>query len=282
MASSSSAPDPDRAKANLNLAQDAIKKQVLQQQEKIRRLQDALVTKKDIIDDCQGLLTGPFRSVFVTGGGPATGVSSTSSHSESELELYKRVRDKRRKKILDRLVPIVGDTVARSFQDGANEPANTDKDSGQLDIWDCTAGWIRSKSRSILWLGANCRNKSAVTLRNVSLSIALQETNGTVISSLAPQESRGLMCLLQVDLMSLQDEEYTDRDQAVRRILSNCVLVHFIPDQMGEKVGGAEDQESPVSVPISISDISVEKQIPSRWLHGLGKGSDSSFLQSPC
>ncbi|GJJ77399.1 hypothetical protein EMPS_09758 [Entomortierella parvispora] len=269
MESFSSARDPDRARAHLNLAQDAIKKQVLQQQEKIRRLQDALVTKKDIIDDCQSLFSGPLRSVFVTGGGPTTGVSSTSLHSENELELYKRVRDKRRRKIMDRLVPIVGDTVAQTFQNGINTPTDADNDSGQLDIWDCTAGWVTSKSRTILWMGTKCRNKSKVTLRNISLSVALQETSGIVISSLAPQARCELTSFFQVDLMSLSDVEYTNRDQATRRILSNSVQVHYTSHQIGETTGGVEDQVSPVLVPISMLDISIENEVPNRWVHDL-------------
>jgi hypothetical protein len=282
MTSTSSTRDPERAKAHLIIAEDAIKMQVQQQKLKIVRLQAALVVKKDIIDDCQDLLKGPLHSIFTTGGGPTVGVSSSSesySHPINELDLYKRVRDKRRKRIMERLVPIVGDTVARSFHNNETEKEpptleTSDSTSPIMETWDCTTGWITTYSRTTLWLGTRCKNKSSkMSIRDLSHSIDLQDTNGAIIPRLLPQESCAIISLVHVDSTTLQDNEYLDREKAAKRILSESVHVHYYTaaEQMGDKEENTQGQVVPTVV--SIPNFLYEKEIPGRWMQDLGKKS---------
>ncbi|KAG0045395.1 hypothetical protein BGZ83_009396 [Gryganskiella cystojenkinii] len=267
-----------RAAVHLDIAQHAIQLQVQQQEKTIQRLQNALVTKKDILEDCQELLTGPLRSAFATGGGPTAALSSSWLSSSSTIpevdnaDLFKRVRDRRRKRIMERLVPIVGDTVAaRSFQpDEELEPrkdVEQDYRTGSaIDTYDSTAGWIEFKSRIIVWVGTRCQNISGLHLRNLSLSVALQETKGHIVSSLAPKESCSLISVIDVDDLSiLDDEEYKHPQKLVERILARPVLVHYssVADEIKDKAGITGGQ--PTLSSVSIPDFAVGRTMASRW-----------------
>ncbi|CAO3574017.1 unnamed protein product [Mortierella alpina] len=206
-----------KALSNMNCTLGVLEGHVEDAQKKIQRLQSSLTSKSEIVQNCQDLLNGPLRSVFASAGGSLTDSATT----QEELRLFRRKKQQRQKRVLERLKPIVGSTVSESFREqpglGPTRPA--------LDVEECSAGWIQSTN--IFWVGAKVRNDSERTIFNLRLSVSQQRLQGRSLARLEPQVSGWVLCIIDIDPSMLEDAEFLDRSLALTRLLSDSILLHF-------------------------------------------------------
>ncbi|KAG0298283.1 hypothetical protein BGZ98_000258, partial [Dissophora globulifera] len=102
-----------RGKVTLTSARNTLEIQLELKRKKILRLQASLTSKAEIIQDCQDLLSGPLESVFVVQdpetGPPIDAGGNRKVHvPEVKLDLFQWKRQESRKRVLKRLIPIVG------------------------------------------------------------------------------------------------------------------------------------------------------------------------------
>ncbi|KAF9133434.1 hypothetical protein BGW39_009745 [Mortierella sp. 14UC] len=218
-----------RVKINLDSALGTLEEQLALKQKRTERLQASLVSKKEIVQSCQDIMSGSLRSALFSGLGPRV---------QEDSALLKRKRDQRRKRLLERLVPIVGRTVATSFQAEFNDRGpEKDKDE-PLDILECTAGWMTSASRDAIWLGVKVKNISDQALFHLRLSVAQQNSRGRSIPRLESQAIDVVLGTIEVDTKMLGDDEILDRSKALARILNHSVLLHH-SSQEGQDNSGS-------------------------------------------
>ncbi|KAI1318011.1 hypothetical protein EDD11_007394 [Mortierella claussenii] len=216
-----------RAESNLDSTLDTLEQQLEIKRKRIEHLRASLISKSEIIQDCQDLMRGPLRSVFMVGDNPISPSDDTSGAVGPRL--LQRKREQFRKRILERLVPIIGSTVDSGFT-RANELDETETKHSEVkpmvDILNCSSGWISHHDGCTIWLGAEFKNLSKATLFNLRLSVSQRESCGQILSSLNPAATSRLIAVVQVSFSELKDDEYFDRSLAVSRILSSAVLLH--------------------------------------------------------
>ncbi|KAG0319523.1 hypothetical protein BGZ99_005078 [Dissophora globulifera] len=147
-----------RGKVTLNSARNTLEIQLELKRKKILRLQASLTSKAEIIQDCQDLLSGPLASVFVvqdpeTGPPIDVGGNSNAHVPEVKLDLFQWKRRERRKRVLKRLIPIVGSTVASSAFSALS------------------ASDINTKNNNHVNADSNNNNDNEVTLNNINRSV---------------------------------------------------------------------------------------------------------------
>ncbi|KAG0209283.1 hypothetical protein BGX33_005709 [Mortierella sp. NVP41] len=210
-----------RAKSNLDSALGTLEEQLALKQKRIERLQASLVSKREIVQGCQDMMTGSLRHTLFSGLGLRI--------QDDSMLLQQRKRDQRRNRLLDRLVPIVGNTVATSFQAEFDESESERDKTESLEILECTAGWITSLSRALIWFGVKVKSTSEQSLFHLRLSVAQQSSRGRCIHRLESQETEVLLGTVEVDKGALDDDELLDRSKALSRILRHAVLLHYSP-----------------------------------------------------
>ncbi|KAG0357083.1 hypothetical protein BGZ54_000460, partial [Gamsiella multidivaricata] len=232
-----------RAKIHMESAHTALEQQLELKQKRIQRLQDSLVSKGDIIQDCQDMMAGPLRSIFNTGGDH----SFNDFINREGLVLLQRKRMERQRRVLERLIPIVGNTLTPTlFAQPNNGTSDTEildavnlvspDDPGNLLVTTkSAAGWISPDS---VWFGVEVRNQSKETLYNIRLSASQYNMRGSHIPRLRPKNCSLLLGVIQVESSLLADDEYLDRSRTVQRVLSNTVHVLFDHKQSRDEDAG--------------------------------------------
>lgn len=255
--------DISRAKANLDNALGTLEQQLQLKRKALERLQASLSSKADIIQSCQDLLNGPLRSILYAG--RHLGTPNPFSH---EHALFQRRREQRRRKVLERLTPIIGNAVSTSFQSSIDdgkitmEPAERIEEMATLE---CASGWISTTLGVTIWFGVRVGNYSTQTMYNVRLSVARQRSRGIVLSRMDPQTDGVIIGLVQLDPLQLQDNEYLDRSLAVTRVLSRTVRLHFDKRQI------PGDDVTVNKVTLSIPRFPVVEHCALSWQSSLGK-----------
>jgi hypothetical protein len=209
-----------RAKSNLDSARGTLEEQSTLKQKRIQRLQTSLTSKREIIQGCQDMMSESLRNSFFSGLGPRI---------QDDSVLSQRRKDQRRKRLSDRLVSIVGSTVATSFQAEFDDREPMRAKAEALEILECTAGWVNSASRNLIWFGAKIKNTSDQALYHIRLSVAQRNSRGRTVPRLASQGTDAIMGTIEVDGMSLDDSELLDRSKALSKILTNAVMLHYSP-----------------------------------------------------
>ncbi|KAG0267596.1 hypothetical protein BG011_002904 [Mortierella polycephala] len=259
-----------RAKTNMESVHGSLGEQLESTKKKIEQLEASLVSKREIIQGCRDLLSGQLRSVFVTGDGPQ---QSSDSASKYELAFFQRKREQRLKCVLERLVPIVGSTVATSFL-GRGDPCSRDEPKvEEIQVEERAAGWITSKARNIIWVGMQARNLSEHVFFDLHLSVALQNSHSSGLARLEPHSMGLLVGYIDVDMLRLTDEEFMDNSLALKRILSRTVLLHFDRNQDPKD---ARDVLDHATAPIP--KFPIHERPPPAWLQPLCKISYLMFI----
>lgn len=243
------------AKSNLNSALGTLEEQVALKQKRIERLQASLVSKREIIQGCQEMMSDSLRFSFFSGLGP---------RMQKDSVLSQRRRDQRQKRFLERLVPIVGSTVATSFQSEFDDRGAEMVKIESLDILECTAGWVTSASRDLIWLGVKVKNTSDQALFHLRLSVAQQNSRGRSITRLESQGTGVLLGMVEVDKRWLDDFELLDRSKAFVRILTDALLLHYSPQE------GQENSESLNSSTLLVPRFTRQDTPPDAWRRSLG------------
>ncbi|KAF9993600.1 hypothetical protein BGZ65_010846, partial [Modicella reniformis] len=221
-----------RAKTNLDNALGTLEQQLELKRKRIERLRASLASKADIISGCQELLTGPLCSAFYTGG-------RLGSATHEDLGSFQRKRDQRRKKVLERLVPIIGNTLSETFEPSVEDDESNKQqieESTQLATLECASGYIPSKLGITIWFGVRVWNHSTQTVYNIRLSVGQQSSHGTVLPRMDPQTGGVMLGVVQLEPLMLKDDEYLDRSRATARVLTNTVRLHFDKQQGPEDV----------------------------------------------
>ncbi|KAG0215929.1 hypothetical protein BGX28_007155 [Mortierella sp. GBA30] len=248
--------DSARAKANMNSTLGVLEQQLEFARKKIQRLQSSLVSKSEIIQDCQDLITSSLRSAFVSAGGYAP-----ESISQTETAFLQKKRQQRLQRTLERLETIVGNTVSTAFHENSARESMEQTKLTQLEVEDCVAGWI--PSTNIIWVGTRIRNQSEQPLFSLRLTVARRNLQGRAVSRLDPQASGLALCVLDVDPSTLGDDELKDRSLALKRILWNAVVLHF------NLVEDSGDDGDPYHATISIPKCSILDQPLPAWRSAL-------------
>ncbi|KAF9570749.1 hypothetical protein EC968_001434 [Mortierella alpina] len=209
--------DHKKAMSNLSCTLEALEGQLENAQKRIQRLHSSLASKSEIIENCQDLMNGPLRSAFVSGGQSRINNMTT----QEALRLFHRKRQQRQRRVLERLKPIVGSTVSKSFQD----QIDTISTLPPLDVEKCESGWIQSTN--IFWVGAKVRNSSDRPVYSLRLSVMQLQLQGRSIKRLEPQMSGMVLCVVDIDPLTLKDADFLDKPLALKRLLSNSILLHF-------------------------------------------------------
>ncbi|KAG9071806.1 hypothetical protein KI688_006022 [Linnemannia hyalina] len=244
-----------RAKSNLNLALGTLEEQLALKQMRIERLQASLVSKREIIQGCQEMMSDSLRFSLFSGLGP---------RMQQDSMLSQRRRGQRQKRLLERLVPIVGSTVATSFQSEFDDRGAEKVKIESLDILECTAGWVASASRDLIWLGVKVKNTSDQALFHLRLSVAQQNSRGRCIPRLESQGTDVLLGMVQVDKRWLDDFELLDRSKAFVRILTDAVQLHYSLQE------GQDNSESLNSSTLLVPRFTRQDMPPDAWRRSLG------------
>lgn len=226
-----------KAMSNLNCTLGALEGHLENARKRIQRLQSSLASKSEIIQNCQDLMSGPLRSAFVSGGGSLI----NSSIAQEELRSFQRKKQLRQRRVLERLKPIVGDTVSGSF----HEQAGLKPTLPLLEVEECTTEWIQSTN--IFWVGAKVRNSSERAVHNLRLSVVQQQLRGRSITRLDPHKSGSVLCVVDLDPLTLEDAELLDRTIALKRLLKDSLLLHF--DQTDEQVEDGAVYHDTIAIP---------------------------------
>ncbi|OAQ34869.1 hypothetical protein K457DRAFT_28210 [Linnemannia elongata AG-77] len=243
-----------RAKSNLNSALGTLEEQLALKQKKIERLQASLVGKGEILQGCQEVISDSLRFSLFSGLGPRMQEGSVLSQQR---------KNQRRKRLLERLVPIVGSTVATSFQSEFDDRGAEKVKIESLDILECTAGWVTTSSRDLIWLGVKVKNTSDQPLFHLRLSVAQQNSRGCFIPRLESQGTDVLLGVVEVDRKWLDDFELLDRSKAFVRILTDAVLLHYSPQE------GQDNSESLNSSTLLIPRFTRQDTPPDAWRQSL-------------
>ncbi|KAG0012602.1 hypothetical protein BGZ80_011632, partial [Entomortierella chlamydospora] len=203
----------------------ALEKQLELRRKKIQRLEESLASKNHIVQGCQDIVDGPLRFVFDTGG---LGWISEESMPSDVLSIFQKKRFERRKRILERLVPIVGETVITNLSSNTESKMETeDTPADPLHVLECASGWIASTSGGIVWFGAHIENQSKQSLFNIRLSVAQHDSRGLKLSRLEPGSTSLLAGFIRMDISELDDDEYLDKSLVTKRLMSGAVRLHL-------------------------------------------------------
>ncbi|KAK3848189.1 MAG: hypothetical protein J3R72DRAFT_92554 [Linnemannia gamsii] len=243
-----------RAKSNLESALGTLEEQLALKQKRIERLQASLVSKKEIVQGCQEMMAGSLRFALFSGLGP---------RAQEDSVLSRRKRDQRRKRLLDRLVPIVGSTVATSFQLEFDDRETVKDKNEPLETLECTAGWMTTVSRDVIWFGVKVRNTSDQALFHLRLLAGQQNSHGRSIPRLEGQGTDVLLGAIEVDARTLGVDELLDRPKALARILTNTVLLHYSPQK------GQDNYESLSSSTLLVPAFTRQDAPPIAWRSSL-------------
>lgn len=244
-----------RAKSSLASAHGTLEKQMALKQKRIERLQASLISKREIIQDCQDMMSESLRNSLFSGLGPRI---------QEDSALSQRRRDQRRRQLWDRLVPIVGSTVATSFQAELNDQRLERAKTESLEILEFTAGWVTTASRNLIWFGAKVKNTSEQALFHLRLSVAQHNSRGRSIPRLASQGTDALLGTIEVDKMSLDDSELLDRSKALAKILTDAVMLHYSP------LVGQDNHESLNSSALLVPAFIRQDSLPDAWSFFMG------------
>ncbi|KAF9362291.1 hypothetical protein BGX34_006475 [Mortierella sp. NVP85] len=235
-----------KAKANLNNALGTLEQQLQLKRKRIERLQTSLVSKAEIIHDCRDVLSESLSPAFHTG----CHLGTFSIPPQKECASFQRKRERRQKKVLERLIPVIGNTVSTSFQwDGKENTLVADliEHVDQLETLECASGWITTTLGITIWFGVRLWNHSTQTIYNLRLSVAQQRSHGTVLTHMDPQTVAMVLGVVQLDPLTLDDNEYLDKSRAVRRLLANTTTLHF--DRRQPLEGNTIMSHSTISIP---------------------------------
>ncbi|KAF9916279.1 hypothetical protein BX616_004147 [Lobosporangium transversale] len=252
--------DITRAKTNMDHVLMTLGQQIEHKREQIGRLRTSLTSKSEIIQECQDLMTGPLQSMFLTGGGSYMSIDGT--FGPEDMTLFRRKREHRRKQVLKRLVHIIGSGVDTNFLQKEDQYESNDGDvapHGFVDILECVSGSHVFIEDNLVWVGVRVKNMYESPIFNVRLSVLLQNSCGQSISELGSQANGLLVCTISIESSALEDSEYFDKSSAVRRILSNGILLHFDRKSV---------QSFDVDIPhrtVLITRFSIVDQYPSIW-----------------
>ncbi|KAF9112559.1 hypothetical protein BGX27_003194 [Mortierella sp. AM989] len=219
--------DVTRAVANMDSTLEALERQLELKRQKIQRLEESLTSKSEIIQGCQDMVDGPLRSVFNTGGVCQTYEDSTPS---DVLAIFQKKRLERRKRVLERLIPIVGRTVVTDFTsavDNDNTVVEGDLLTQPVHILECVSGWIESTSEGIVWFGVHIENQSEQPLFNVHLSVAQHDSCGLNLSRLETRSTGLIVGAIRVNLLELNDDEYLEKSLVTERLMAGMVRLHL-------------------------------------------------------
>ncbi|KAF9156007.1 hypothetical protein BG015_007685 [Linnemannia schmuckeri] len=244
-----------RAKSNLDSALGTVGEQLALKQKRIERLQASLVSKREIIQSCQDMMSDSLRFSLFSGLGLKI---------QEDSVLSQRRRDQRRKRLLDRLVPIVGSTVATSFQSEFDDRGPERSKTDSLEILNCTAGWVASASRDLIWLRVKIKNTSDQALFHLRLSVAQQNSRGRSVPRLERQRTDVLLGMIEADRRSLDYYDLLDRSKALARILMDAVMLHYSLQE------GQDNYESLTSSTLLVPKFTRQDTPPDAWRHSLG------------
>ncbi|KAF9361089.1 hypothetical protein BGX26_005956 [Mortierella sp. AD094] len=217
--------DVARSIANMESTVGALERQLELRRKKIQRLEESLASKNHIVQGCQDIVDGPLRFVFDTGG---LGQMSEESMPSEVLSIFQKKRFERRKRILERLIPIVGETVVTNFSSNTeSKTATEDVPTHPLHVLECASGWMASDSGGIVWFGAHIENQSKQSLFNIRLSAAHHDSHGLKLSRLEPGSTGLLVGFIRMDISDLDDDECLDKSLVTKRLMSGSVRLHL-------------------------------------------------------
>ncbi|KAF9198425.1 hypothetical protein BGZ49_000753 [Haplosporangium sp. Z 27] len=237
MSSSTSSKQGDhvRAIANMDSTLGALERQLELRRKKIQHFEQLLTSKKQIIQDCQEVLDGPLRFAF------NTGHLSEDAMPPEVVAIFQKRRSERRKQILERLIPIVGETAMTEFTlDTRVEGDIAEHSVHPLHVLECASGWITSSVGGVAWVGANVENQSSQSLFNIRLSISLSCSHGRSLSQLEPGSTGLLISFIRMGVSDIydDDDDCFDLSLVTKRLMSGSVQLHLDRklDQKGPEI----------------------------------------------
>ncbi|KAF9435869.1 hypothetical protein BGZ76_005340 [Entomortierella beljakovae] len=202
----------------------ALKKQQELRLNKIQRLEESLASKREVIQSCQEMADGPLRDVFRMDG---VNHSFEDSMPIELLQLLRMKRSERRKRVLDRLTPIIGRTIDSGFLPNLNQDSSSSAVSSPtqpIRTLECVSGWLKTATRKILWIGAHIENQSDQVLSNLYLTISQYNCSGQKLPQVVPQSTGLVVILVQID--SSDQNESTNRSRVEMELNSSTVRLH--------------------------------------------------------
>ncbi|KAG0376167.1 hypothetical protein BGX24_008183 [Mortierella sp. AD032] len=151
----------------------------------------------------------------------------------------------------------------------------TVKDKSEpLETLECTAGWMMTVSRDVIWFGVKVRNTSDQALFHLRLLAVQQNSHGRSIPRLEGQGTDVLLGAIEVDARILGVDELLDRSKALARILTNAVLLHYSPQE------GHDNYESLSSSTLLVPAFTRQDAPPIAWRSSLEDQKEQSRLGS--
>ncbi|KAF8979681.1 hypothetical protein BGZ46_005141 [Entomortierella lignicola] len=226
MSSSTSSKQGDhvRAIANMDSTLGALERQLELRRKKIQHFEQLLTSKKQIIQDCQEVLDGPLRFAF------NTGHLSEDAMPPEVVAIFQKRKSERRKQILERLIPIVGETAMTEFTlDTRVEGDIAEHSIHPLHVLECASGWITSSVGGVAWVGTNVENQSNQSLFNIRLSISLSCSHGRSLSQLEPGSTGLLISFVRMGVSDIYDDhdDCFDLSLVTKRLMSGSVQLHL-------------------------------------------------------
>lgn len=228
-----------REKTSLECAQGMVGLQMDIWLQKSERFKSALSSKRDTIQRCRISLSEESRSMFALGGPISTRSLSDSPTLRSKTDLYRR-------RVLERLTPIIGAALQTSTTSACPNP---------ISFVECTAGWVVSCTRTLLWVCVEIKNETEGILENLRLCTVGLSSRGHTVSALYPRRTCNVACV-----MEIRD----CRAKSMMNILSSQVQLHY---------NRLSSLGSTVRIPctVAIPKVAHVPAVKSAWSAGLGE-----------
>lgn len=234
--SSQSAP---REKNSLELAQDMVGLQMEILLHKSEHFKSTLSNKHDAIQRCHTSLSDELQLTFALGG-------PMSTMSLSDSPVLRKKRNLYRKRILERMTPILGDAV----QSNSTTACPT-----SISFVESAAGWIVSGTQTFLWICIETRNETEGTLENLQLCTVGLSSRGHTISTLDPRGSCNIFCVI---------ETPDNRAKSMAEILPSRLRLHYDQPLV-------HDPSARYPCTISIPGVTHVQAVKSAWRAALGE-----------
>ncbi|KFH64439.1 hypothetical protein MVEG_09175 [Podila verticillata NRRL 6337] len=171
-----------REKTSLECAQGMVGLQMDIWLQKSERFKSALSSKRDTIQRCRISLSEDSRSMFALG-------RPLSTKSLNDSPTFRTKRDLYRRRVLERLTPIIGATVQSSSTAACPNP---------ISSMESTAGWVVSCTRTLLWVSVEIKNETEGILENLRLCTVGLSSRGHTVSTLHPRSTCNVACVMEI------------------------------------------------------------------------------------
>lgn len=228
-----------REKTSLECAQGMVGLQMDIWLQKSKRFKLSLSSKRDTIQRCHFSLSEESRSMFALGG-------PLSTRSLSDSPTLRTKRDPYRRRVLERLTPIIGATVQSSSTTACPNP---------ITFVESTAGWVVSCTRTLLWVFVEIKNETEGILENLRLCTVGLSSRGHTVSTLHPRRTCNVACVMEI-------RDY--RAKSMMKSLPTQLRLHYNqPSALGSSAR--------IPCTVAIPRVALVLAVKSAWNAGLGE-----------